>query len=219
VSAAAPSPASAQLQAPSPAPAQLQAQQRQMMKEELQAQMAEQLQEERKMMKEQMAEQLQAQTAQLQAQLQAQTATQLPAPPPHGMQSHDAVFSRIVQETGTMGSAVAWADFERAFTSIYLIEPPDALGSQSSHSDRTRQIRKTAARVTGFHGAVWGKKPASDGDVIARLRADMDTNGDGYINRAEWAHWHQRWMAAGEPPMAEYLAQKEKTAIEIVLEG
>ena len=41
--------------------------------------------------------------------------------------------------------------------------------------------------------------------VIARLRADMDANGDGFINRAEWAHWHQRWMAAGAPPMAEYI--------------
>ena len=44
--------------------------------------------------------------------------------------------------------------------------------------------------------------------MIARLCANMDANGDGYINRAESAHWHQRCMAAGAPPMAAYLAQK-----------
>ena len=90
---------------------------------------------------------------------------------PLDMQSSSAVFSRIVQETGTIGFAVAWGDFERAFASLYL-------GAASSSP----------------HVA-----------VIARLRADMDANGDGFINRAEWAHWHQRWMAAGAPPMAEYI--------------
>ena len=84
------------------------------------------------------------------------------------------MFSRIVQETGTTGFAVAWDDFERAFASIYL-------------------------------GAVSSSPVA---EVIARLRADMDTNDDGFINRAEWAHWHQRWVVAGAPPMVTYLTQK-----------
>ena len=79
-----------------------------------------------------------------------------------------------LQETGTTGFAVAWGDFERAFTSIYF-------GAASSSPDAA---------------------------VIARLRADMDANNDGFINRAEWAHWHQRWMAAGAPPMAAYIARK-----------
>ena len=97
----------------------------------------------------------------------------LPVPAPLDMQSSSAVFSRIVQETGTTGFAVAWGDFERAFTSLYL-------GAVSSSPDVA---------------------------VIARLRADMDANGDGFINRAEWAHWHQRWMAAGAPPMVEYIGE------------
>ena len=97
----------------------------------------------------------------------------LPVPAPLDMQSSSAVFSRIVQETGTTGFAVAWGDFERAFASLYL-------GAVSSSPDVA---------------------------VIARLRADMDANGDGFINRAEWAHWHQRWMAAGAPPMAEYIGE------------
>ena len=99
----------------------------------------------------------------------------LPVPAPLDMQSSSAVFSRIMQETGTTGFAVAWGDFERAFASLYL-------GAVSSSPDVA---------------------------VIARLRADMDANGDGFINRAEWAHWHQRWMAAGAPPMAEYIGKPE----------
>ena len=96
------------------------------------------------------------------------------SPPVLDEQSSGAVFSRIVQETGTTGFAVAWDDFERAFASVYL-------GAASS-------------------------SPVAE--VIARLRADMDTNDDGFINRAEWAHWHQRWVVAGAPPMVTYLTHK-----------
>ena len=95
----------------------------------------------------------------------------LPVPALLDMQSSSAVFSRIVQETGTTGFGVAWGDFEHAFASLYF-------GAVSSSPDVA---------------------------VIARLRMDMNANGDGFINRAEWAHWHQRWMAAGAPPMAEYI--------------
>jgi len=159
----------------------------------------------RKMMKEEM----EVMEARLHAQLRAQTAARPPVPPPLDTLSHDAVFGRIMQDAGTTGFAVPWADFERAFSSIYLdaaSSSPDVHDSTSSRSDRAGLIRKTAAHVTGFPGVISGKHGTSHGNEIARLRADMDTNGDGFINRAEWAHWHQRWVAAGTPPMAAYLA-------------
>ena len=114
--------------------------------------------------------------------------------------------------------AAALAEMEQ-LRALMPLPVPAPLDMQSSSAVFSRVVHETG--TTGF-AVAWGDferafaslylgavSSSPDVAVIARLRADMDANGDGFINRAEWAHWHQRWMAAGAPPMAEYIGKPE----------
>ena len=46
--------------------------------------------------------------------------------------------------------------------------------------------------------------------TMDKIRTNMDKNGDGLISLAEWAQWHERWIVAGKPPMAKYLASPSR---------
>jgi hypothetical protein len=58
----------------------------------------------------------------------------------------------------------------------------------------------------GFARFYLGAAGAVDARDAPRLRARLDTHGDGFVDGDAWATFPGEWVRAGAPPMAEYLA-------------